>query len=124
MSFCPTEYIKSILLVNLGEFFVVGMTRWAVYLLGSADKARNFSFKVRFTFPEGRRQELVPSMVFRSPCSAAPEDDAVKFLEHRCFYIHRRALEQYCQGDDDLNYGITVYESSIASENSKCVLSG
>lgn len=84
------------------------MTRWAVYFLGPAEKAQNFCFKLKFTLPDGYTGEPLTSLVFKSPCSAAPEDDGVKFSQFKYFFIHRRVLEQYCGDGDDLNYGVTV----------------
>lgn len=98
--------------VFINKIFIVGMTRWAVYYLGSPDKARNFSYKLRFTVPEDDHGEELPSMVFRSPCTAAPEDDGIKFIEHKYFFIHRRALESYCLNGNDLNYGVSVYSNN------------
>lgn len=86
-----------------------GMTRWAVYFLGPVDKARNFSYKLRFALPEQRADDSLGPIVFRSPCSAAPQDDQMKFVEHKYFFIHRAVLEKYCKYGDDLHYGVSVY---------------
>lgn len=93
--------------------FIVGMTRWAVYYLGSAERAPIFSFKLKFTVPEDNRTQHLPSMVLKSPCSAAPEDDAIKFIDHKYFFIHRRVLDGYCEDGNDLNYGVSIYCNNI-----------
>lgn len=88
-----------------------GMTRWAVYLIGSPENAKKFSYKLRFALPDEYRSDPLVSSVFRSPCYAVPEDDRVKFVENKYFFIHRSVLEKYCKHGDDLNYGVSVYKN-------------
>lgn len=89
------------------------MTRWAVYFLGTQEDAKKYSFKLRFTLLKENDDEQFTSLVFKSPCSAAPEDDGIKFVEHQYFLVNRRVLEKYCKEDDNLNYGVSIYSNIL-----------
>lgn len=85
------------------------MSRWAVYFLGSPDDAKKYSYKLEFPYPDDDRNNVQSSLVFKSPCTSAPEKESVKFSDHNCFYAHKTLLEGYCETAGHLNYRITIY---------------
>lgn len=84
------------------------MTRWAVYLLGPATRARQFTYKLKFTLPNGSRDRSMACMVFKAPCNAAPQRDGVMFGDYNYFMIHRGQLDKYCKNGNDLHYGVSI----------------
>lgn len=84
------------------------MTRWAVYFLGSPEEVKKYSYKLEFPYPDEDRNSQ-DSIVFKSPCTTAPEKDNVKFNDHHCFYVHKSLLYGYCENNGNLNYRITIY---------------
>lgn len=85
------------------------MTRWAVYFLGPPEESKKYSFKLEFPNSDEDRNNPQGSLIYKSPCSHAPEKDSVKFHDHNCFYAHRNLLNEYCESSGHLNYRVTIY---------------
>lgn len=85
------------------------MSRWILYYLGAPEDAKKFSYKLEFRYPDDDGQQSQNPIVFKSPCSSAPEKDSFNFRDHNSFYFHRNLLDGYCDNAGHLNYRITIY---------------
>ncbi|CAH1118456.1 unnamed protein product [Phaedon cochleariae] len=85
-----------------------GMTRWAVYYVGSPENAKNYSYKLEFCKDEAVSNSC-PPLTYKSVCIAKPEKEDQKFVEHHCFYVHKNLLQDYCTEVGDLNYKVSIY---------------
>lgn len=91
------------------NFYFAGSTRWALYFLGSPNKATQFKYELRFTPPNNHKDKLNPT-VFRSSCTAVSEKDGLRFIPGKFFLINKNSLYKYCIEQDDLNYEVNIEE--------------
>lgn len=95
-----------------------GITRWAIYLMGTKENAKKFAYKIEF--PKDKHvefEDISRSLVFRSPCDVLPHDDAEKFIPHNYLMVHRDLLNTYCEESGDLNYTATIYKTTYVGES-------
>ncbi|XP_056631301.1 E3 ubiquitin-protein ligase SIAH1-like isoform X1 [Diorhabda sublineata] len=85
-----------------------GLTRWAVQYMGDPAEAELYSYKLEINKFIESKHSLVP-LTYISTCEVKPEKG--KFENHRCFYIHKYQLDEYCSSKGDLHYKITIYSS-------------
>jgi len=95
-----------------------GITRWALYFMGTRENAKKFSYKIEFPKEsDAEYDDISKSITWKSPCDILPKDDAEKFVGHNYLMVHRDLLNKYCEQNGDLNYTATIYKSNYCDQS-------
>ncbi|CAG9854821.1 unnamed protein product [Phyllotreta striolata] len=98
---------------------VTGLTRWAVYLMGSPEDAKKYAYKLEFTRGHLVEPNAIP-LSYKSVCDSMPQKSRDLFKDHSGFYIHKSELDKYCTNNGNLHYKITIYSLEGDEDSTKC----
>ncbi|XP_030749473.1 E3 ubiquitin-protein ligase SIAH1-like [Sitophilus oryzae] len=97
-----------------------GITKWAIYFMGTKEMAEKFTYKIEFTgISNSEYSNTAKNIVWKSPCSVLPDVESVKFVGNDYLMVHRDLLNTFCDENGDLNYTTFIYKSESLKKHRK-----